>query len=148
MGSEGHYGEFNTDNDGFILKLRHGGILKLYETPARYVGGTIKYFYNMQIDFWGIMTLKDKVVELGYTSLETLKLFSDTTKGIVELLTDRDAWNALNESDVLNQIEVFVVNELMIETSALVETDNTSENEVKESYEDLDEFYDSEFDME
>nr|GMD52706.1 uncharacterized protein LOC109164037 [Ipomoea batatas] len=43
--------------------------------------------------------------------------------------------------------EVFVVNELMIEISALVETDKESKNEVEESDEDLDQFDDSEFDM-
>nr|GLL46487.1 uncharacterized protein LOC109165835 [Ipomoea trifida] len=63
------------------------------------------------------MTLTDKVVELGYTSLphwRCVKLLSNTTE----------------------------------ENSTLVETDGESENhEVEESDENLDEFYDSEFDI-
>lgn len=110
----------------------------------------VDYFYNMEIDVWSIMTLGEKVVKLGYNPLDMMKFFSNTTKCLIELVTDN--WKLTNETNVVNEIEVLVVSEHTIETLAaiylLVDESYREDEYVKseESEKDLNESYNSEYD--
>nr|GLL22010.1 uncharacterized protein LOC109184816 [Ipomoea trifida] len=74
----------------FCLKLRYGGRIEL-SRPPRYLEGKVKCFGGMDSDEWGMMTLKEKVYELGYKEEDSIRLFSLTDNGLKELITDEDA---------------------------------------------------------
>lgn len=67
------------------------------------------------------MTLRDKVEELGYSPLDKMKIFSNTIERLIELVTYFDSWKVINETDVVNGIEVLVVSKHMIKTSIAID---------------------------
>nr|GMC95712.1 uncharacterized protein LOC109154045 [Ipomoea batatas] len=95
-------------NSGFILRLKHGGFLGKGENP-NYVGGLTAMYNNIEIDEWGLITLLDKMKELGYACVDTVQFFMKTVRGLVELVTDKVAWDTFNELDLFDVVEVWAV---------------------------------------
>nr|GMD95528.1 uncharacterized protein LOC109185271 [Ipomoea batatas] len=56
----------------FTLHLRHGGRL-IQTLPAKYIGGEVSTFTNMEEDEWGFVCLKEKVSEIGLGMDEGLR---------------------------------------------------------------------------
>nr|GMD82084.1 uncharacterized protein LOC109154045 [Ipomoea batatas] len=95
-------------NSGFILRLKHGGSLGKLENP-NYVGGLTAMYNNIEIDEWGLITLLDKMKELGYACVDIVQFFMKTVRGLVELVTDKVAWDTFNELDLFDVVEVWAV---------------------------------------
>nr|GLL31610.1 uncharacterized protein LOC109154045 [Ipomoea trifida] len=66
-------------------------------------------YNNIEIDEWGLITLLDKMKELGYACVDTVKFFMKTVRGLVELVTDKVAWDTFNELDLFDVVEVWAV---------------------------------------
>nr|GMD78350.1 transposase, MuDR [Ipomoea batatas] len=96
--------------DGYIfcLKLRYGGRIE-QSRPPRYLEGRVKCFADMDSDEWGMMTLKEKVYEVGYKEEDSIRLFSLTDNGLIELLTDEDACALANYVVRPKLVEIWVV---------------------------------------
>nr|GMD23962.1 transposase, MuDR [Ipomoea batatas] len=92
----------------FCLKLRYGGRIE-QSRPPRYVEGKVKCFGGMYSDEWGMMTLKEKVYEVGYKEEDSIRLFSLTDNGLIELLTDEDACALANYVVRPMLVEIWVV---------------------------------------
>ncbi|XP_019184396.1 PREDICTED: uncharacterized protein LOC109179346 [Ipomoea nil] len=92
--------------DTFSLKLRHGGSLK--KNGIGYVGGATQS-YNLNIDLWGMITLRDTVEELGYNMLDKFKYFTPTSGVLFELNNDSDCWAICDSGQFPKQIEVWVI---------------------------------------
>nr|GMC47299.1 uncharacterized protein LOC109154045 [Ipomoea batatas] len=88
--------------------LKHGGFLGKGENP-NYVGGLTAMYNNIEIDEWGLITLLDKMKELGYACVDTVQFFMKTVRGLVELVTDKVAWDTFNELDLFDVVEVWAV---------------------------------------
>ncbi|XP_031130170.1 uncharacterized protein LOC116031942 [Ipomoea triloba] len=113
--------------DTFCLKLRHGGCLKRNEIG--YVGGATECL-NLDIDLWGMITLRETVEDLGYNMLEKFKYFTSTRDGVLfELETDSDCWAICDIGQFPNLIEVWVVGEGQGEAEPLVEGDCQSDDD-------------------
>nr|GMD16748.1 uncharacterized protein LOC109154045 [Ipomoea batatas] len=99
----------NTPPPGiFTLKLRHGG--RISQTlPAKYIGGSVSEFNDMVEDEWGLICLKEKVGEIGYTMDDSLSYFIGTEVGLQELVKDLDVWNLVNQSCSPKVIEIWIV---------------------------------------
>nr|GMD45614.1 uncharacterized protein LOC109154045 [Ipomoea batatas] len=95
-------------NSGFILRLKHGGFLGKGENPNSVRGLTAMY-NNIEIDEWGLITLLDKMKELGYACVDSVQFFMKTVRGLVELVTDKVAWDTFNEMDLFDVVEVWAV---------------------------------------
>nr|GMD55750.1 uncharacterized protein LOC109154045 [Ipomoea batatas] len=78
------------------------------ENPS-YLGGTTAMYNNIEVDEWGLITLNEKMKELGYTCVDSVKFCMQTVRGLVELVTDMVAWDTFNELDLFNVVEVWVV---------------------------------------
>nr|GMD76725.1 uncharacterized protein LOC109184816 [Ipomoea batatas] len=63
----------------------------------------------MDSDEWGMMTLKEKVYEVGYKEEDSIRLFSLTDNGLIELLTDEDACALANYVVRPKLVEIWVV---------------------------------------
>nr|GMD52159.1 uncharacterized protein LOC109184816 [Ipomoea batatas] len=63
----------------------------------------------MDSDEWGMMTLKEKVYEVGYKEEDSIRLFSLTDNGLKELLTDEDACALANYVIRPMLVEIWVV---------------------------------------
>nr|GMC84655.1 uncharacterized protein LOC109190938 [Ipomoea batatas] len=60
-------------------------------------------------DEWGLICLKEKVEEIGYTMDDSLGYFIGTEVGLQELVKDFDFWNLVNQSYNPKVIEIWVV---------------------------------------
>jgi len=60
-------------------------------------------------DEWGLICLKEKVGEIGYTMDDSLGYFIGTEVGLQELVKDFDFWNLVNQSYNPKVIEIWVV---------------------------------------
>nr|GMD44051.1 uncharacterized protein LOC109184816 [Ipomoea batatas] len=66
MDSRGKKANFGRDTGPpgiFNLKLRHGGRIR-QSLPAKYLGGSVSSFNDMVEDEWGLICLKEKVLEI------------------------------------------------------------------------------------
>jgi len=73
--------ETSEENEYFTLRLRHDGRIN-HGPKSQYVGGGAAECWDyMSINEWGMITLREKVEELGYDLLET-KLFSKSISGL------------------------------------------------------------------
>nr|GMD42296.1 uncharacterized protein LOC109184816 [Ipomoea batatas] len=91
-----------------VIKLRYGGRIE-QSRPPRYLEGKVKCFGGMDSDEWGMMTLKEKVYEVGYKDEDSIRLFSLTDNGLKELLTDEDACALANYVIRPMLVEIWVV---------------------------------------
>ncbi|XP_031115649.1 uncharacterized protein LOC116019532 isoform X2 [Ipomoea triloba] len=96
------------DKDGFSLTLKHGGKINITR-HASYVRWEISCFKNMDVNEWGLFTLRDKVKELGYDKIDTMKMFANMSNELIELLSDAEIWNLVKEIELHNKIEIWVV---------------------------------------
>ncbi|XP_019190408.1 PREDICTED: uncharacterized protein LOC109184816 [Ipomoea nil] len=92
----------------FFLKLRYEGRI-VQSNPPRYLEGRVKTFAEMDSDEWGMMTLKEKVYEVGYKKEDNIRLFNLSDNGLVELLTDEDACVLANYVVRPKVVEIWVV---------------------------------------
>nr|GMD43832.1 transposase, MuDR [Ipomoea batatas] len=91
-----------------VIKLRYGGRIE-QSRPPRYLEGKVKCFGGMDSDEWGMMTLKEKVYEVGYKEEDNIRLFSLTDNGLKELLIDEDACALANYVIRPMLVEIWVV---------------------------------------
>lgn len=66
------------------------------------------FFYTMSVDEWGLMTLRNKVEELGYNLKENTMLWFNRLDGLLELKCDSEIWNLLIEVKLCIGIEVWI----------------------------------------
>nr|GMD90255.1 uncharacterized protein LOC109184816 [Ipomoea batatas] len=92
----------------FSLKLRYGGRISLCN-PPKYLGGKVTTFSDMDSDEWGIMTLREKVVELGFNKDDNLRYFSLGEKGVFEFMTDLETWNLVNNVVRPKVVEIWAI---------------------------------------
>nr|GMD52349.1 uncharacterized protein LOC109184816 [Ipomoea batatas] len=107
----------------------------------------------MDSNEWGMMTLKEKVYEVGYKEEDSIRLFSLTDNGLKELLTDEDTCALAN----------YVIRPMLVEIWVVLgvvgnDEENNGEAEISadEGYGDSDwmmgdfanELFDSEFEVE
>nr|GMD83177.1 uncharacterized protein LOC109184816 [Ipomoea batatas] len=92
----------------FSLKLRYGGRITLCN-PPKYLGGKVTTFSDMDSDEWGIMTLREKVVELGFNKDDNLRYFSLGEKGVFEFMTDLETWNLVNNVVRPKVVEIWAI---------------------------------------
>nr|GMD87122.1 Mitochondrial intermediate peptidase [Ipomoea batatas] len=92
----------------FSLKLRYGGRITLCN-PPKYLGGKVTTFSDMDSDEWGIMTLREKVVELGFNKDDNLRYFSLGEKGLFEFMTDLETWNLVNNVVRPKVVEIWAI---------------------------------------
>nr|GLL44973.1 uncharacterized protein LOC109184816 [Ipomoea trifida] len=88
--------------------LRYGGRISL-SNPPRYLEGSVKCFDELDSDEWGMMTLKEKVYEVGYNKEDNIRLFHLTDNGLLELHTDEDACVLVNCVVRPKSVEIWVV---------------------------------------
>ncbi|XP_019196362.1 PREDICTED: uncharacterized protein LOC109190352 [Ipomoea nil] len=109
----------------------------------------------MSVDEWGMITLREKVEELGYDPLQT-KLLSNGIGGLFELHSDSEIWPLVNSLCVgkPKELEICVVKSEFTEASNIgsdIEEHDVESNTdgSDEDYEDevLEEFYDSDYDF-
>nr|GMD79566.1 uncharacterized protein LOC109184816 [Ipomoea batatas] len=106
LGAQGCGSEVGGYN--FCLKLRYGGRISL-SNPPRYLEGSVKCFAELDSDEWGMMTLKEKVYEVGYNKEDNIRLFHLTDNGLLELHTDEDACVLVNCVVRPKSVEIWVV---------------------------------------
>nr|GMC59061.1 NADH dehydrogenase subunit 9 [Ipomoea batatas] len=92
----------------FTLYLRHGGRI-IKTLPAQYIGGEVSTFNNMEEDEWGLVSLKEKVSEIGLGMDEGFRYFTLTAKGLQELLQDCEVWDLVNQCNSPKVIEIWIV---------------------------------------
>nr|GLL27398.1 uncharacterized protein LOC109184816 [Ipomoea trifida] len=92
----------------FTLHLRHGGRI-IKTLPAQYIGGEVSTFNNMEEDEWGLVSLKEKVSEIGLGMDEGFRYFTLTAKGLQELLQDCEVWDLVNQCNSPKVIEIWIV---------------------------------------
>nr|GMD69545.1 uncharacterized protein LOC109184816 [Ipomoea batatas] len=92
----------------FSLKLRYGGRITLCN-PPKYLGGKVTTFSDMDSDEWGIMTLRGKVVELGFNKDDNLRYFCLGEKGVFEFMTDLETWNLVNNVVRPKVVEIWAI---------------------------------------
>nr|GME07153.1 uncharacterized protein LOC109184816 [Ipomoea batatas] len=63
----------------------------------------------MDSDEWGMITLKEKVYEVGYNKEDNIRLFHLTDNGLLELHTDEDAYVLVNCVVRPKSVEIWVV---------------------------------------
>nr|GMD95573.1 uncharacterized protein LOC109184816 [Ipomoea batatas] len=63
----------------------------------------------MDSDEWGIMTLREKVVELGFNKDDNLRFFSLGEKGLFEFMTDLETWNLVNNVVRPKVVEIWAI---------------------------------------
>nr|GMD10668.1 uncharacterized protein LOC109154045 [Ipomoea batatas] len=101
--------DLSGNGGGFTLSLRHGG--RINKTKSSYVGGKICSFQNMDVNEWGLFTLRDKLKEIGYEMVEQLKMFGSMSNGLIELVTDCEAWDIVKQIELHNAIVIWVVSD-------------------------------------
>nr|GMD40755.1 uncharacterized protein LOC109184816 [Ipomoea batatas] len=103
--------------------LRYGGRISL-SNPPRYLEGSVKCFAELDSDEWGMMTLKEKVYEVGYNKEDNIRLFHLTDNGLLELHTDEDACVLVNCVVRPKSVDIWVV-------LGVVGDDETNDGEVE-----------------
>nr|GLL33428.1 uncharacterized protein LOC109184816 [Ipomoea trifida] len=66
-------------------------------------------FFDMDSDEWGIMTLREKVVELGFNKDDNLRFFTLGEKGLFEFMTDLETWNLVNNVVRPKVVEIWAI---------------------------------------
>nr|GMC86655.1 uncharacterized protein LOC109149242 [Ipomoea batatas] len=109
----------------FSLKLRYGGRISLCN-PPKYLGGKVTTFSDMDSDEWGIMTLREKVVELGFNKDDNLRYFSlvDPLLTVGDNIIANSLTNAQNMTVDTSQMEIIPSSQLQFQ-----EMDNTSHHQ-------------------
>nr|GMD72819.1 transposase, MuDR [Ipomoea batatas] len=131
-------GSLSKDSGGahnytFSLKLSYGG--RIHQSiPPKYLEGKVRTFSNLDSDEWGIMTLMDKVIEVGYKKDDHLRFFSRTDNGLIELVNDLETWNLVNNVVKPKVVEIWVITGVD-EDSDWEEKDSANELELFEGSE-------------
>nr|GLL44630.1 uncharacterized protein LOC109184816 [Ipomoea trifida] len=107
-GKEANFGRDTRPPGIFTLKLRHGGRIS-QSLPAKYLGGSVSDFNDMEEDEWGLICLREKVGELGYAMDESLRYFMLTEVGLKELVTDFEVWNLISQACSPKVLEIWIV---------------------------------------
>nr|GMD79577.1 uncharacterized protein LOC109174735 [Ipomoea batatas] len=131
------------DNNTFKVKLRHGGRIEM-GNPPKYVGGSVRWFSDLDYDEWGLITLWERVEQLGYKR-EGYRCFAKTDSELIELILDLEAWNLVNHIVRPTVLEIWVIVGVLGEDErgeVEVEAFQTDEGVVGE-VESTDEEYDS-----
>nr|GMD70408.1 transposase, MuDR [Ipomoea batatas] len=131
------------DNNTFKVKLRHGGRIEM-GNPPKYVGGSVRWFSDLDYDEWGLITLWERVEQLGYKR-EGCRCFAKTDSELIELILDLEAWNLVNHIVRPTVLEIWVIVGVLGEDergAVEVEAFQTDEGVVGE-VESTDEEYDS-----
>nr|GLL29986.1 uncharacterized protein LOC109174735 [Ipomoea trifida] len=131
------------DNNTFKVKLRHGGRIEM-GNPPKYVGGNLRWFSDLDYDEWGLITLWERVEQLGYKR-EGCRCFAKTDSELIELIMDLEAWNLVNHIVRPTVLEIWVIVGVLGEDErgeVEVEAFQTDEGVVGE-VESTDEEYDS-----
>nr|GMC53395.1 transposase, MuDR [Ipomoea batatas] len=131
------------DNNTFKVKLRHGGRIEM-GNPPKYVGGSVRWFSDLDYDEWGLITLWERVEQLGYKR-EGCRCFAKTDSELIELILDLEAWNLVNHIVRHTVLEIWVIVGVLGEDergAVEVEAFQTDEGVVGE-VESTDEEYDS-----
>nr|GLL31135.1 uncharacterized protein LOC109174735 [Ipomoea trifida] len=131
------------DNNTFKVKLRHGGRIEM-GNPPKYVGGSVRWFSDLDYDEWGLITLWERVEQLGYKR-EGCRCFAKTDSELIELILDLEAWNLVNHIVRPTVLEIWVIVGVFGEDErgeVEVEAFQTDEGVVGE-VESIDEEYDS-----
>nr|GMD22335.1 uncharacterized protein LOC109190477 [Ipomoea batatas] len=63
----------------------------------------------MDSDEWGIMTLREKVVELGFNKDDNLRFFTLGEKGLFEFMIDLETWNLVNNVVRPKVVEIWAI---------------------------------------
>nr|GME18947.1 transposase, MuDR [Ipomoea batatas] len=143
-------GSLSKDSGGahnytFSLKLSYGG--RIHQSiPPKYLEGKVRTFSNLDSDEWGIMTLMDKVIEVGYKKDDHLRFFSRTDNGLIELVNDLETWNLVNNVVKPKVVEIWVITGVdgleetcdADEVGVIGEEETFNEDEVEVSSEDSD----------
>nr|GMC46775.1 transposase, MuDR [Ipomoea batatas] len=143
-------GSLSKDSGGahnytFSLKLSYGG--RIHQSiPPKYFEGKVRTFSNLDSDEWGIMTLMDKVIEVGYKKDDHLRFFSRTDNGLIELVNDLETWNLVNNVVKPKVVEIWVITGVdgleetcdADEVGVIGEEETFNEDEVEVSSEDSD----------
>nr|GLL33854.1 uncharacterized protein LOC109174735 [Ipomoea trifida] len=131
------------DNNTFKVKLRHGGRIEM-GNPPKYMGGSVRWFSDLDYDEWGLITLWERVEQLGYKR-EGCRCFAKTDSELIELILDLEAWNLVNHIVRPTVLEIWVIVGVLGEDErgeVEVEAFQTDEGVVGE-VESTDEEYDS-----
>ncbi|XP_019196509.1 PREDICTED: uncharacterized protein LOC109190477 [Ipomoea nil] len=82
----------------------------------------------MDYDEWGIMTLWEKVEQLGYKKDEC-RCFSQSDNGLTELVLDLEAWNLVNSIVRPKVLEIWVIVRVDGEDESATGEDESAEEE-------------------
>nr|GMC99797.1 uncharacterized protein LOC109174735 [Ipomoea batatas] len=112
--------------------------------PPKYVGRSVRWFSDLDYDEWGLITLWERVEQLGYKR-EGCRCFAKTDSELIELILDLEAWNLVNHIVRPTVLEIWVIVGVLGEDergAVEVEAFQTDEGVVGE-VESTDEEYDS-----